>query len=49
MEVGHEAQFPLMLDQFLDLVEADHWPRELAARIRARYTLLAGARDRALG
>lgn len=38
MEIAHEAQFPLMLDQFLDLVEADHWPHELAARIRARYT-----------
>ncbi len=47
-EVGHDAQFPLMLEQFLDLVEADAWPADLAARIRARYTLLARARDRAL-
>jgi hypothetical protein len=37
-----------MLEQFLDLVEADAWPADLAARIRARYTLLARARDRAL-
>ena len=46
-EVAHEAQFPDMLDQFLDLVEAEAWPDELMARIRARYTLLARARDRA--
>ncbi len=49
VEIGHEAQFPLMLDQFLDLVEAGAWSPELAARIRTRYTLLARARDRALG
>lgn len=45
---GHDAQFPKMLDQFLDLIEAERWPAELAARIRARYTLLARARDYAL-
>ena len=47
-EAGHDAQFPLMLDQFLDLVEAEAWPADLAARIRTRYTLLARARDYAL-
>ena len=47
-EVGHDGQFPLMLNQFLDLVEADAWPADLAARIRTRYTLLARARDFAL-
>ncbi|MDA1100804.1 MAG: hypothetical protein O2967_17670 [Proteobacteria bacterium] len=47
-EAGHDAQFPLMLNQFLDLVEADAWPADLAARIRTRYTLLARARDHAL-
>lgn len=36
-----------MLDQFLVLVEAEAWPDELMAGIRARYTLLARARDRA--
>ena len=46
--IEHEAQFPNMLDQFLDLVETDVWPAELAARIRTRYSLLACARDRAL-
>lgn len=45
---GHDAQFPKMLDQFLDLVEAEAWPADLAARIRTRYTLLARARDFAL-
>ncbi len=44
-QVGHDAQFPLMLDQFLDLVEADAWPTDLMARIRTRYTLLARALD----
>ncbi|MDP6688119.1 MAG: putative oxidoreductase C-terminal domain-containing protein [Alphaproteobacteria bacterium] len=44
-QVGHDAQFPLMLEQFLDLVEADAWPADLTARIRARYTLLARALD----
>ncbi|MDP6342322.1 MAG: putative oxidoreductase C-terminal domain-containing protein [Alphaproteobacteria bacterium] len=44
-EAGHEDQFPLMLDQFLDLVDAAGWPGELAARIRCRYTLLARALD----
>jgi predicted dehydrogenase len=44
-EAGHDAQFPLMLDQFLDLMDADAWPADLAARIRTRYTLLARARD----
>ncbi len=43
-ETGHGDQFPLVLDQFLDLVDADAWPRDLAARIRTRYTLLARAR-----
>ncbi len=44
-QVGHDAQFPLMLEQFLDLVEAGAWPDELTARIRTRYTLLARALD----
>jgi predicted dehydrogenase len=44
-DTGHEGQFPLMLDQFLDLVETDSWPIELMARIRTRYSLLARARN----
>ncbi len=46
--VSHEDQFPLMLNQFLDLVEQPSYPAALAARIRTRYTLLARARDFAL-
>jgi predicted dehydrogenase len=45
----HEAQFPLVLDWFLSLVETGTFSEELAARIRARYTLIARARDHALG
>jgi hypothetical protein len=44
----HEAQFPKMLDQFLDLLDTETWPSELMARIRTRYTLLARAREMAL-
>ena len=45
---GHEGQFPLMLDQFLDIVETKSWPAELMAFIRTRYRLLARARDSVL-
>ncbi|MBT5082652.1 MAG: hypothetical protein HOK21_08870 [Rhodospirillaceae bacterium] len=44
--IKHEFQFPLMLAQFLDLVDnaaLGAWPADLAARIRTRYTLLAQA------
>ena len=41
----HEAHFAMVLDEFLDLLEAGEWPRMHAARIRARYTLLARARE----
>jgi predicted dehydrogenase len=37
----HEAQFPKVLDEFLDLLDSDTWPSDLLARIRTRYTLLA--------
>jgi predicted dehydrogenase len=45
---GHDAQFPMMLEQFLDLAESPAWPATIAARIRTRYTLLARARTLAL-
>jgi hypothetical protein len=48
LRIGHEAQFPLVLDDFLDLVEAGGWPERLAGRIRSRYTLLARAHERAV-
>ena len=44
----HEAHFPMVLDGFLDLLDAGSWPAALAARIRARYTLLARARARSV-
>ena len=39
----HEAHFAMVLDDFLDLLDANGWPAALAARIRSRYTLLANA------
>jgi hypothetical protein len=48
LRIGHEAQFPMVLDNFLDLVEAGVWPAHLAGRIRSRYTLLARAHERAV-
>ena len=41
----HEAHFPMVLDEFLDVLDANEWPTALAARIRARYTLLAKAHE----
>jgi len=39
----HEAHFAMVLDDFLDLLDANEWPAALAARIRSRYTLLTNA------
>jgi hypothetical protein len=44
----HEAQFPKVLDEFLDLLDSNTWPSDLLARIRTCYTLLARARELAL-
>ena len=46
LHTPHEAHFAMVLDDFLDLLDAGAWPAALAARIRARYTLLARARER---
>ena len=43
LHTPHEAHFAMVLDQFLDHLESGSWPATLAARIRARYTLLARA------
>jgi hypothetical protein len=48
IKIGHEAHFPLLLDHYLDRLEHGHFPDALAGNIRARYTLLAHARDMAL-
>lgn len=44
LHTPHEAHFAMVLDDFLDLLDAGEWPAALAARIRARYTVLARAR-----
>ena len=46
LHTPHEAHFAMVLDDFLDRLDAGEWPAGLAARIRARYTLLARARER---
>jgi hypothetical protein len=43
LDVGHERHFPLMLANFLSLVEGGRLPSELAADTLAKYTLLAQA------
>ena len=46
LHTPHEAHFAMVLDDFLDLLDSHEWPAPLAARIRARYTLLANAHAR---
>ncbi|MCY3980700.1 MAG: hypothetical protein OXF51_02795 [Alphaproteobacteria bacterium] len=46
LQTPHEAQFAMALDDFLDRLDAGTWPAILAARIRARYMLLARAQGR---
>jgi len=43
LDVGHEAHFPLMLADFLALVEGGRMPPALASATLAKYTLLAQA------
>ena len=43
LDVGHERHFPLMLGEFLSLVDSGALPRELAAATLEKYTLLAEA------
>ena len=45
LEFGHESQFALVLNTFLDHLDRGTWPQALPARIRMRYTLLAQAQD----
>lgn len=49
LDRGHESHFPLVLDGFLEHLGRGQWPESLQARIRMRYTLLARARELALG
>jgi hypothetical protein len=45
LALGHESQFALVLNAFLDHLDRGTWPQALPARIRMRYTLLAQAQD----
>ena len=46
LDGGHETHFARVLDEFLTIVDAQHWPRGLAERTLAKYTLLAEAAAR---
>ena len=48
LRTGHESHFAMVLDAFLDYLQAGRWPEWLAPGIRLRYTLLAHARELAL-
>ncbi|HMB35214.1 MAG TPA: putative oxidoreductase C-terminal domain-containing protein [Methylomirabilota bacterium] len=43
LDVGHERHFPLMLEEFLSLVDSGALPREVATATLQKYTLLAEA------
>jgi hypothetical protein len=43
LDTGHERQFPVVLAEFLTLVEEGRRPARLAADTLAKYTLLAQA------
>jgi hypothetical protein len=44
----HESHFAMVLENFLDYLDAGRWPQWLTAGIRMRYELLARSRERAL-
>jgi predicted dehydrogenase len=43
LDAGHEAQFALVLDRFLQALDDGRWPADVAARTLAKYALLAEA------
>jgi predicted dehydrogenase len=49
LDGGHETHFARVLDEFLTIVDAHRWPRALAERTLAKYTLLAEAAARTSG
>ena len=49
LDGGHETHFARVLDEFLTIVDALRWPRALAERTLAKYTLLAEAAARTSG
>ncbi len=48
LRTTHESHFALVLESFLDYLDAGRWPRWLVPAIRTRYSLLARARELAL-
>ena len=44
----HESHFAMVLESFLDYLDAGRWPQWLTAGIRMRYELLARSRELAL-
>jgi predicted dehydrogenase len=43
LDTGHESHFPLVLDEFLRLIDEGRWPASLVERTLAKYALLAEA------
>ncbi|MFT5391677.1 MAG: putative dehydrogenase [Gammaproteobacteria bacterium] len=43
LRTGHEAHFAMVLESFLDYLDAGEWPSSLRAEINMRYTLLGRA------
>jgi predicted dehydrogenase len=48
LRTSHESHFAMVLEDFLDYVDAERWPEWLAPGIRLRYEILAHARELAL-
>ena len=48
LRTTHESHFAMVLERFLDYLDAGQWPRWLTPAIRLRYSLLARARELAL-
>lgn len=48
LRTSHESHFAMVLEDFLDYVDAGRWPDWLAPGIRLRYEILAHARELAL-
>lgn len=48
LRTSHESHFAMVLEDFLDYVDAGSWPEWLAPGIRLRYEILAHARELAL-
>ena len=43
LDAGHEAHFARVLDAFLQAIDEERWPADVAERTLAKYTLLAAA------